>query len=356
MSGVISFTALAMGVLLATAAGAAEDASPPVSNTAGAGAAAAQVPLEQFQEPRVKYIDRYHYPSAEIEREGEGWVNLGFMVDAKGKPFEITVVGSTGNKDFEKAAIRALQHSTFTPGTVNGKPMESASELKFTYRLDGGIYGARPEFSRAYRELVKAISASDRPAADAAMGELKVTNLYEDAFYGLARYYYAGKWGTPAEQRAGLERAIANERDAGYLSRQAFREALRALFLVDVKTLRYGEALDTWRELEKKHLDAKSMSQMNSIVEQLNMLKTDGRAYEITDVMPQGSWSLELFKRHFHVAVSSGRVSVIKLYCKKRFVSFAFDPTLDYEVKTRFGSCRMEMLGDAGTKFSVVQF
>ena len=161
---------------------------------------------------------------------------------------------------------------------------------------------------------------------------------------------------TRAEQLAGLKRAIANERSARYLSRQAFRWALHALFAVEVNTRRYGEALDTWRELEKMHLDAKSMSQMESLVEKLKALKTDGSAYAIADVMPQGSWSLELFKRHFHVAVSAGRVSVIKLYCAKRFVSFAFDPKLDYEVKARFGSCRMEMLGDAGTKFSVVQF
>jgi TonB family protein len=146
----------------------------------------ASVVLEHFQPPRVKYVNQNDYPYAEIQKYGEGWVNLGFMVDPKGKPFEITVLASTGNKTFEQEAVRTLEHATFDP--------------------------------------------------------------------------------------------------------------------------------------------------------------------------PDGSWSLELFKRHFRVEVSEGHVSVIKLRCSKHYVSFVLDPNLDYEVKTGFGSCRMEMLGDPGTKFTLSQF
>lgn len=272
------------------------------------------------------------------------------------KPFEITVLDSTGDKAFEQAAIHALQHGTMEPGTVNGKPNESASRMKFVFRLSDPSPGAAPAFVATYRKLLKAIAASDQPAADAAVRELKITNLYEDAFYGLARYYYAQRWGTKSEQLSALRRAIANEKSANYLPKGDFQAALIASFGLEVATRRYGEALNSWRQLQKMHLEPQREAQIRSVVEQLKTLQTDTRAYEISDVMPQGSMSIDLFKRHFRVELTSGHVSVIKLYCTTQFVSFVFDPTLEYSVKHTFGDCRMEMLGDPGTEFTLVQF
>lgn len=188
------------------------------------------------------------------------------------------------------------------------------------------------------------------------MRALEITNLYEDAFYGFARYHYARAWGTESEQLAGLRRAIANEDGAHYLSRDQYLEALVASFALEIKTHRYGEALDTWRNLEKSRLDGKRKARIKSIVGQLQTLESDSRSFGVSDVMPEGSWHLKLFKRHFRVEVGEGYVSQIKLYCAKRYVYFTFDPKLEYEVNAKYGSCRMEMLGAPGTKFTVFQF
>lgn len=317
-----------------------------------------KVPVELLQGPVLKHSDpaRY-YPDDEIRRYGEGWVKLGFMVDPKGKPFEITVLDSTGDKVFEQAAVATLEHSTFEPGMLNGKPTEAAGDLNVIYRLEGGVIGAQPPFVREYGELLKAIAAGDQSVADAAMRKLKITNLYEDAFYGLARYQYALKWGTQLQQLAGLRRATAIESEAKYLPKDQYRDATIARFSLEVRTRRYGEALETWHVLDKMGLDAKRTAPINAVVRQLTTLKSDDRRYEVSDVMPaQGSWSLDLFKRHFQLDVSDGYVSQIKLYCAKRYVYFAFDPKLQYDVDPKYGSCWMELLGAPGTKFNVFQF
>jgi TonB family protein len=160
------------------------------------------IPIEVFLAPRPKNIaapdcdepGRRHIGACEALLDGaEGWVELGFMVDPRGKPFEVTVIRSTGNKVFEATATKAIEQSTFEPGSLDGKPIESGSEMKYLFvnRNMRDSPGANSTFIREYKGLMTAINSTDRAAADAALGKLKVGNLYEDAYFGIATYSYA---------------------------------------------------------------------------------------------------------------------------------------------------------------------
>jgi TonB family protein len=50
----------------------------------------------------------------QIMRGQEGWVELNLMVDPTGRPFEVTVARSSGNKGFEEAAVKAMEASALT--------------------------------------------------------------------------------------------------------------------------------------------------------------------------------------------------------------------------------------------------
>jgi len=81
----------------------------------------------------------------------------------------VTVVQSTGNKVFDETALRALERATFEPGSLNGKPIESSYEMKYTFVIKGAERGAHIEFIRALHALTAAIQSKDRSAADVAM-------------------------------------------------------------------------------------------------------------------------------------------------------------------------------------------
>lgn len=317
-----------------------------------------QTPLEVFQGPRPAHLVLPAYPYEEIRTRGEGWVRLGFMVDTHGKPFEITVVDSAGNKDFEKAAVGALRRSTFDPGTVNGQATESGSEFGFKFLEGRRAVGAQPEFLSAYKSFVKAIEAKDKSAAQAALAQLKVTNLYEDAYLGLSHYYYARLWGTDAEQLEGLRRATENEGgEIHYLPTSAYRSALKDCFDLEIKTREYAEALNTWNRLQRLKVDPALEARIAPIVERLETLRSDAREYGVSGVVPEGgSWFLGLFKRHFRIEVGNGYLSQVKLRCDKGYVYFAFDPKLRYEASGKYGGCEMELLGAPGTRFTLFQF
>jgi hypothetical protein len=281
------------------------------------------------------------------------------MVDPSGKPFEITIIRSTGNKMFEKVATKAVERSTFEPGSQGGTPIESGYELKYKF-VNANMAanpGANAEFVRAYKAVMKAIVAGDRAAADAAMAKLTVTNLYEDAYLGLATYGYASKWGDESQQLAGLRRAIAEEDLAYYLPKDMFRSALLASIRLELDARDYAGAMATWKRLEKLGIEKSAEGQFRGVIEQLETLRSDGTAYPVSGLItPEGRWHFRLFKRHFQALVSTGYISQVKLRCTKGYVFFVFDPKLEYQVASKYGDCSIELDGSPGTEFKLIQF
>jgi len=71
--------------------------------------------------------------------------------------------------------------------------------------------------------------------------------------------------------------------------------------------------------------------------------------------LSEGKWYLHLFKRHFRAVVSEGYIAQVKLRCDKGYVTFAFDPTLQYHVPDKDGDCSIELEGAPGTRFKLIQ-
>lgn len=317
----------------------------------------AKIQLEALVAPTTSKIKIPNYPAAEVQRSGEGWVQLAMMVDPAGKPFEVTVEASSGNKVFEQAAVRAAEATTYNPGTLNGQPIESATKLKFTFLFeDRPIRGAGDDFVAYFQKLQKAIKAKNRAAADAAMKEIEVRNLYEDAFYGLALYSYAHEWGDEPQQLAGLRRAIAYETEAHYLPNAQFRAALVQCLALEIKLHHYAEAQDTWLSLQKSGVDAHTIQMLTPGMLQLEHIRYAEGSFDVSGVMPDGTWELDLYKRRFQIKVSEGHISYVKLRCAKGFVRFEFDPTIEYTLNSKYGSCEMQLDGDPGTRFTLTQF
>ena len=144
MKGVLS-TLLMIAVPAAYAA-----ESPPPQASSGP---SDSVPVEIYTAPAPKHIAVPNCmdlnPATackEIGRGIEGWVELNLMVDPSGKPYEVTVTRSSGNKDFEKSATKAVEASDFPPGTVDGKATESDYEFKFIFSGANPSTGASGAF------------------------------------------------------------------------------------------------------------------------------------------------------------------------------------------------------------------
>jgi len=276
------------------------------------------------------------------------------MIDPQGKPYEIMATESSGNKVFEKAAIKAAEDWEFEPATLAGVPIDAGHAMKVTFVLRGEA-GATSTFIDAYKKVQRAIKAKDRAQADAAMAKMKVQNLYEDAYFNLAQYSYARHWGTESQQLAAVSRAVAGERNAAYLPKEAFLIGLEALLQLEIKSNDFAGALETWGKLQEL-ADKATLARWENTIGQINALRNDENAYSVSgDFEDSSSWSLPLFRNRFSVAVISGHVAEIKLRCDKRYVFFKYEPDLQYTISDKAGACDMELVGDPGTKFKLIQ-
>jgi len=315
-----------------------------------------RAPIELFTAPRPKKIDMENFPSS--ESNNEGWVELAFMVDTSGKAFDVTVVQSTGNPTFEKVALKSMEHSTFEPGKLNGTPVESGLEMKYLFKdwRNQQSPGANPAFIRTYKALEAALNSDDRAAADEALQKLKIANLYEDAYFGIATYQYAAKYGNEQQQLAALRRAIAREDYARYLPRDLFKFALYNCMQLELKDRQYAEALATWKRLQKTSIDKTSAARIRETIAKVEKIRTDDSGYAVAGQITDSNWYLHLFKRHFQAEVSEGYISEVRLRCDTRHWFFPFDSRLQYEINSKDGECSIELLGTPGTQFKLLQF
>jgi len=328
-----------------------------VPAASGDAAQAEKVAVEVFQGPKPKPLSSLDYPPRLLLQRKEGWVNLSMMVDPQGKPYEVMVMKSSGDPEFEVEALRAAKFLRFEPALAGDQPIDSAMELKLRFKIDDDGKGAAGSFVQAYRKLSKALEAKDKAAADVAMAKFKVKNLYEDAFMGFAQYMYARQWGTRAEQLAGLKRAIAFENDSDYLPRAMFKHALGMMFPLEVAAGDYSAASKTWEKLSRPSFgtDKSVLEQLLPIAADIKKLRDDPRPVAVAGTIDDGSWNLGLFKHKFRVEVQQGRISEIKLRCEKKYVFFPFDPTLEYTVPRAYGQCHVQLIGDSGTQFVFTQ-
>jgi TonB family protein len=311
------------------------------------------IATDTFSDARPKNVPFAPYPWSEISSGEEGWVVVSMMVDSTGKPFEAAVLRSTGNKVFERVALQTVEHGSFEPATVNGTPVDSAVELTYEVRTQPSR-GVQPQFVRAFRSFQAALKAHDRAAADAAMQQLVIKSLYENAYYGMVQYEYAYQWGNGTGQEAALARALGGEQ---YLAPSERRAMLLANLGVQLQKQDYYEALQMWDRLRKLGgLDKDPAAKFQQVIADVEQLRTDSRAYTMSGTIEErGAWSVHLLKRRFQAAAVSGALSAVKLRCKRGFVSFALDPDLDYNVPKSLGECALSLEGTPGTVLTLTQ-
>jgi TonB family protein len=63
-----------------------------------------------------------------------GMVFLQMVVDAQGRPGEVTIVRPIGF-GLDERAVEAVEHAQFRPGTLNGKPVSEVVNLQVTFRI-----------------------------------------------------------------------------------------------------------------------------------------------------------------------------------------------------------------------------
>ena len=131
----------------------------------------------------------------------------------------------------------------------------------------------------------------------------------------------------------------------------------RARFLLLVKTQDFGRAMQTFETLTEYALGEDVLEPLRVVVGELETLRHDDRGYSVPgDFGDRFVWSYQLFKDEFFLADVEGQIEEIKLRCARKYVFLRFDPDLQYKIEREYLPCHLQLVGDPGTTFRLIQF
>lgn len=75
------------------------------------------------------------YPKASLMNEEQGDVTMAFLVAADGNVVDSKVEKSSGYKNLDKAALKALSACKFKPGTKDGALAQTWTKVDYSWKL-----------------------------------------------------------------------------------------------------------------------------------------------------------------------------------------------------------------------------
>ena len=319
--------------------------------------------VDVYEAPKNLDITPPEYPRIEENEGVEGWVVVNYMVDTEGKVFEPTVVGSTGSKRFERAAIEAISESTFKPANLDGKPVVGSGYFRFSFIMNNEVAGTTASFASSYRRLTDAIRDGDKEKADKDFARIEKRfslNHYERAYIDFAKASYAEYFGNKLGQMNHLRNALLFEGnyDDGkeFLPEDLTRLARTQLYVLEVENKHYADALGTFYRIYRNYGED-AVAPFKSSRQQILALKDDNTAYAIDSVLDDnGYFSIRLHKQGIAIREATGDINEFKLRCEKKYVFFAYEKGKEYKIPKSWGPCSLQVLGQANTTFQLVQF
>ena len=75
------------------------------------------------------------YPKASLMNEEQGTVSMAFLVSASGEVMDSKVDKSSGYKNLDKAAVKAISACKFKPGTKDGAVAQTWTKVDYVWSL-----------------------------------------------------------------------------------------------------------------------------------------------------------------------------------------------------------------------------
>lgn len=317
------------------------------------------IAVETFTPPSRTVTVPPKYPRTRQIQSQEGWVKLNFMIDPEGKPYDITVAESSNDTRFEESAVKSIEQWEYQPAILNGESIDAGTSVFITFELSGGEPGATARFVTRYKRLLRFIEQDNKEQANLLFDKLEdmSRNLYEEAYFNLARFNYYQTWGgDPTILYGAISRAAAMDKDRGFLPDALLTSVLASKFSLEIKLNKLANALKTASILQQRDLSSQQQAHVQSVVEQINLIKDTGQPFSTADLIRQDNRGFHyLVHNRFHLADVEGDVAELRLHCDRGYVGFIFDPERVYSVSDDWNNCSLILIGTPGTRYTLMQ-
>lgn len=315
--------------------------------------------VETFTPPVVSKPRIAKYPKTQQALGQEGWVRLNYMVNPQGIPYDVTVVSSSSESAFAKAAIRAVSQTVYEPANLNGRAIDAGLSSFVIFQLVGGGDGATRTFVSLYKKFFKHLERNNLGKAEKLLTNLRNRdrNLYEEAYLHLAEFNFKQKTGaSPSQMYGSVKKAAAMDGDRGYLPDDVLTSVLQNKLTLELLLHELGYAKQTATLLNERQLAEKDRARVDAALSQIEQIRVAETPFGIDGVVPEGNLGFHvLTHKRFHFRDVQGDIAELRIHCDRGYVGFIPKPEMEYKVKSGLGSCHLTLIGTPGSTYTLVQ-
>ncbi len=297
------------------------------------------------------------YPLNAAKRGQEGWVQVSFVVDEEGKVQDPFVHDSSGNKYFEKAALRAIEEWEYAPATVNGEPVQQChSRVQLDFTLAGVERGVTRRFRNTYQKAMSAIKAGDLEQAQELTAELQEDTFFnhmQNSYLWMLQANVAEAKSDAAALQQALNRIKSNGR--GYLPDDAYLAMMQKLFVAQLTKNQLSLALETYQEVVDTDTNSEVAKRLAPYKQKIESAIANSDPLVIQGSgKDKGTWSHKLVRNQFEV-VAEAPVDKVEIRCDNKRSSYNQVSANTFIIPEQWGQCMVYIDADTGSEFTLVE-
>jgi TonB family protein len=300
------------------------------------------------------------YPVNAARNGNEGWVQISFVVDENGAVVDPIIEDSSGIRGFEKEGLRAIKQWQYSPAIRNGEKIEQCrNSVQLSFKLDKGIKGGRKRFVREYKKADAALQADDLVLAEqliTKMGEGKIWNSYEDAWFWMLKSEISKAQGNESSQLTSIKRVLFSEQSDEYVGEQYHLYLLQQKFNVEMKTSLFSDALTTFAQIRQRPDSEKTVEVLEKYATRARqILKNEDFIVVKGEIGSNGDWWHSLSRNRFSFSDINGSLDTVELRCANKREKYTVAEDTEWKIPSSWGRCRIMVVGDDKANFKIVE-
>ncbi|GAA6152998.1 energy transducer TonB [Pseudoteredinibacter isoporae] len=330
------------------------------SKLANSSGAAERISDYRFDKAELTSTVQPRYPRTELGRGIEGWAVFSVIVDKEGNVVEPILIDSSGRKNFEKNAKKAVRKFKYQPAQLNGEAIESSdNKVYVSFAIAWDKPGANKRFASRFSTIRDQILAGKLDGVSEQIDKLEneyTRNRYEQAWLQALKSSYYSATGDENNHIKALSKAVAY--NAKNLPPKIYASNLVNLYNAQIKLGKIKDAFttaDKAKELVSETPElAKVVEHKANIIATLDSIPLLHTTGSIDSEKHQ--WNHSLLRKSMGIELKSGKLNTIEFRCANKIRRFDINKAnQSWNTPESWGDCTVFVSGEKGSRFELLE-
>ncbi|XQW83626.1 energy transducer TonB [Thalassotalea piscium] len=322
-----------------------------------------------FAEQSVKHISSYKepvplkriepkYPISAAKEGREGWTKMSFIVEEDGSVSNVMVIDSSGSKDFNKTALKAVKQWKYSPAIENGKPIQQCiNTLKMSFSMrDNGAKGVTRRFRTKYLAAIDALEQKDYKKTEQLIEKLTKNSkmhLTEANLYHILIADYAKSIANETLEIQHLKLVSTN---TSSLSPQNAYNILTRIFFLEIKKNQLYNAVNTYEKIKKLDVAKPYIEHFDKMMNQIDdLINSDQPITVKANLKNKNFWFYQLVRNKFSITNIKGNLNKIDVRCANKHHIYTMADDHTWAIPDDWKHCSLMIFGDEQSSFSLIE-